>query len=71
MRKTFRLSEVDCAVCAAKIENAVRKLDGVTEANVNFITQKLTLEADDAVFDDVLTRVKKAVPRAERGCEVL
>ena len=71
MKKTFKLSELDCAVCAAKVENAVRKVSGVTSANVNFVTQKLTLEADDAVFEDVLARVKVAVPKAERGCEVL
>ncbi|HNW85357.1 MAG TPA: cation transporter [Candidatus Limiplasma sp.] len=71
MKKTFQLSEVDCGVCAAKIETAVRKLDGVTNATVNFVTQKLTLEADDAAFDDVLARVKVAVPKAERGCKVL
>ena len=71
MKKTYQLSEVDCAVCAAKIENAVRKVEGVTDARVNFVLQKLTLEADDAAFDDVLTRVKTAVSKAERGCKVL
>jgi len=71
MKKTFQLSELDCGVCAAKVENAVRKLDGVISANVNFVTQKLTLEADDAIFDEVVARVKVAVPKAERGCQVL
>lgn len=71
MKKTFQLSELDCAVCAGKVENAVRKVQGVTSATVNFITQKLTLEADDAMFDEVLAHVKIAVPKAERGCKVL
>lgn len=67
MRKTIQLDGIDCAVCAAKIEKAVRKVDGVREANLNFVTQKLTLEADDAVFDDVQRRVRDAVPRENRG----
>lgn len=71
MKKTFRLSELDCAVCAAKVEKAVKKVEGVTDATVNFLTLRLTLEADDAHFDEVLQRVKEAVPRAERGCSVL
>lgn len=71
MKKTFRLSELDCAVCAAKVEKAVKKVEGVTDAAVNFLTLRLTLEADDAHFDEVLQRVKEAVPRAERGCSVL
>lgn len=71
MKKTFQLSELDCAVCAGKVENAIRKVPGVISANVNFVTQKLTLEADDAQFEEVLARVKVAVPKAERGCNVL
>ena len=71
MKKTFQLSELDCAVCAGKVENAVRKVPGVISATVNFVMQKLTLEADDAAFDEVLARVKEVVPKAERGCKVL
>ncbi|MEA4998719.1 MAG: cation transporter [Candidatus Limiplasma sp.] len=71
MKKTFALRELDCAMCAAKVEKAVQAVPGVQSATVNFVLQKLTLEADDAAFDEVLARVRKAVPRAERGCEVL
>ena len=71
MKKTFQLSELDCAVCAAKVEKAVQNVPGVTNARVNFVTQKLTLEAADEAFDSVLARVREVVPRAERGCRVL
>lgn len=71
MKKTLQLTGLDCAVCAAKVEKAVQKVAGVTGATVNFVTQKLTLEADDAAFDTVLANVRKAVPRADRDCEVL
>ena len=71
MRKTLQLSELDCAVCAGKVEAAVRRVEGVARADVNFVTSRLTLEADDAAFDEVLARVKLAVPKADRDCRVL
>ena len=50
MKKKFKLDEVDCANCAAKMEEAIKKIDGVQDASVNFLTQKMTLEADDERF---------------------
>ena len=50
MKKRYKF-EVDCANCAAKVEEAVKKIDGVNDATVNFMAQKLVLDADDARFD--------------------
>lgn len=71
MRKSFKLDEIDCANCAAKLENKIKQLPGVTSASVNFMLQKLTLEADDASFDDVLDSVVKLVSDIEPDCEIL
>lgn len=71
MKKVYRLEELDCALCAAKIEDAVRKIEGVRAVSVNFIGQKLTLEADDAVFEDVLKKAVKAVRRVEPECRMI
>ena len=71
MRKVFKLDEIDCAVCAGKLEDAIKKLDGVQDAKINFLTQKLTLEAADAEFDDVLQRVIDYTEEAEPDCEIL
>jgi copper chaperone CopZ len=57
--------EVDCANCAAKLEDAIKKVDGVQDANVNFLTQKLTLTAADERFDEVLAAVIKAAKKVE------
>ena len=51
MKKTFKLVDLDCANCAAKMEAAVQKIDGVTAASVSFMAQKMTIEGDDARFD--------------------
>ncbi len=69
MKKKFKC-EVDCANCAAKLEDAIKKVEGVKDASVNFLTQKLTLTADDDAFDDVLDRVLKEAKRVEPETEI-
>ena len=71
MRKSFKLDEIDCAVCAGKLEDAIKKLDGVTDAKVNFLTQKLTLEAADEDFDDIFESVVKLTADLEADCEIV
>ena len=45
MKKKFKLTDLDCANCAAKMEDAIRKIEGVENASVSFMTQKMTIEA--------------------------
>lgn len=71
MKKVFRLENLDCANCAAKMESAIKKVDGVEDAAVNFITQKLTLVADESVFDSVLKKVLKVCRKVEPDCEII
>ena len=54
MRKTFKLDELECANCGAKMEAAIKKIDGVVDAKVTFMTQKLVVEAEDARFDEIM-----------------
>ncbi len=71
MKKVFRLEDLDCANCAAKMERAIAKIDGVTSANISFLSQKLTIEADDARFDEIVKEVVKCVRKVEPDCEVV
>ena len=71
MKKTFKLQDLDCANCAAKMEAAIRKIDGVKSATVSFMTQKMVIEADDAVFDEVLRKAIAAIAKVEPDCKVL
>ena len=71
MRKSFKLDEIDCANCARKLQDELAELDGVKSVSVNFMTQKLTLEADDAEFDDVLERIVDFTADVEPDCEIL
>ena len=70
MKKTFKLVDLDCANCAAKMEAAVQKIDGVTAASVSFMAQKLLLEADDDKFDAVLKDAVKAAKKVEPDFEI-
>ena len=71
MKKIIKLENLDCANCAYKIENAIAKLDGVTEVKVNFMGQKMILEAPDDCFDTVLTEAKKTAKKIERDLQFL
>ena len=70
MRKTYKLIDLDCANCAAKMENAIKKIDGVTEASVSFLTQKLTVEAEDGRFEEIMKQVVKACKKVEPDCVI-
>ena len=69
MKKTFQMIDLDCANCAAKMEDAIKKLPGVKNAAVSFMTQKLTIEAEDDKFDDVVKQAVKACEKVEPDCE--
>lgn len=70
MKKRFALTDLDCASCAAKMETAIRKIDGVESVSVNFLTQKLSLEADDARFDTIMDQVEAVCRRVEPDCVI-
>ena len=69
MKKTFKLIDLDCANCAAKMETAIKKLPGVTDASVSFMAQKMTIEADDV--DAVMKDVVKCCRKVEPDCEIV
>ena len=71
MKKKFKLEDLDCANCAAKMEDAIKKLDGVNDASVSFMTQKLMIDADDEKFDSVLESAIECISKVEPDCKVI
>jgi copper chaperone CopZ len=71
MKKSFKLENLDCAHCAAKMEEAIRKLEGVASANINFFAQKLTIEGDDARFDWIVKEAAEACRKVEPDCTLV
>ena len=70
MKKKFKLTNLDCANCAAKMENAIKKIDGVRDANVSFMTQKMKIEADDSRFDEIMEEVQSVCRKVEPDCTI-
>ena len=71
MKKVYRLEDLDCANCAAKMERAISKIEGVQSASVSFLMQRLAVEADEARFEEVMERVEKVCRRAEPDCRIV
>ena len=69
MKKKFKLMDLDCANCAAKMEDAIKKIDGVNDATVSFMMQKLTLDADDDRFDEILK--EEICKKVEPDCKIV
>lgn len=70
MKKKFKLQDLDCANCAAKMEEAIKKIEGVADANVSFMTQKMTIEADEGRFDSIMKEVVAACRKIEPDCVI-
>ena len=65
MKKAFKIRELDCAHCAPEIEEAASKVAGVNKVRVNFLSERMTLDAEDARFDAILDEIKKIVKTIE------
>lgn len=70
MKKKFKLVDLDCANCAAKMEEAIKRIDGVTDANVSFMTQKMTIEAAEERFDAIMKEVVAVCKKVEPDCVI-
>ena len=71
MKKKFKLEDLDCANCAAKMEDAIKKIDGVNDATMSFMTQKLTVDADDERFDAIMDEIVAVCAKVETDMRIL
>ncbi len=70
MKKSFRMQNLCCANCAAKMERSIKKLEGVDSANIAFMTQRLTIETEEDI-DEILEKAQKIVSRIEKDCKII
>ena len=70
MKKKFKLQDLDCANCAAKMEDAIKKIPGVNDANVSFMMQKMTVDAEDDKFDAIMEEVVRVCAKVEPDCKI-
>lgn len=70
MKKKFKMTNLDCANCAAKMEAAIQKIEGVKAASVSFMTQKLTIEAEEDQFDRIMAQAAEVCKKVEPDCSI-
>ena len=71
MRKVFKVEDLDCAHCAAKIEEGIQKIDGVEKATLNFMLLKLTVDAPEEKFPEIKKQIKKVAKKVEPDCSII
>ncbi len=71
MKKAFKLEDLDCANCAAKMEAAIAAIPGVNKVTVSFMAQKMVLDADDARFEEILALAEKTIKKVEPDCTLI
>ncbi len=71
MKRVYKLEDLDCANCAAKMERAVAKIDGVDSVSISFMAQRMSIDADEKRFEEIMDRVEKACKRVEPDCRIL
>lgn len=70
MKKRFPLENLDCAACAAKMETAIKQIDGVRDAAVSFLNQKMMVDADEDRFDEIMEQVMAVCRKVEPDCVI-
>ncbi|MBR2562051.1 MAG: cation transporter [Eubacterium sp.] len=71
MKKKYVLTDLCCANCALKIEEGIKKIPGVNDASVSFITSKMILDAEDERFDEIFAQAERIVKKIEPDCEIV
>lgn len=71
MRKKFKMEELDCANCAQKMELAIAKIPGVNEVSINFMMQRITIDADDDRFEEIMELAQKACDSVDAGTRIV
>lgn len=71
VRKTYAVEELDCAHCAAKMEEGIRSIEGVEAASLSFLAQKLIIEAEESKLEDIIRQAQKICHRVDPNCDII
>lgn len=71
MKKVYMLEDLDCANCALKMEDGIKKIEGIVDAQVNFMTQKMTIETAEDDQKKIMKEVVKVCKKIEPDCTIL
>lgn len=71
MKKIYKLEALDCANCASKMETRIGKIRGVSQVNISFMTGKMTIEAEDTRFNEIIQDAQKIIKKIEPDCRIV
>ncbi len=71
MKKVFKITGIDCANCALKMEDKIKKLENINDVSINFLTEKFSLDAKDEFFDEILEQAIKIIKKIEPDAEII
>ncbi len=71
MKKTVRIIDIDCPVCASKIEGNIAKIDGVNEVSLNFVAQRMSIDFDESKYDLIKEKVLAEAKKVEPDCKII
>ncbi|MBR5228937.1 MAG: heavy-metal-associated domain-containing protein [Firmicutes bacterium] len=71
MKRTFKMEELCCANCAAKMETALNKIDEIDTAVINFMAQRITIVADEDKFESALDKAQTTISKIEKHCKIV
>ena len=71
LKKKLKMNNLDCANCAMKMQEAISKLDGVNDVQINFMFQKMTIDADDERFDEIIKLAESECKKFEKNVSIL
>ena len=71
MKKRYMIKNLDCAVCAAKLEKAIQKIDGVNEVSISFLSEKMKLVIDETREDTIMNEINDVIHRLEPEVEII
>ena len=65
MKSTYKIKGIDCANCAAQLENAINKVEGVQNVSISFMTERMVIEYDEQNKDEIMKKIKKVIKKEE------
>lgn len=71
MKKVVKIINIDCANCAAELEHAISKIEGVIEVSINFMAEKMVIDIDEKNYQDVVVKINKVKKKVEPDCEII
>ena len=70
MKYNFKIKGLDCANCAAELERAIQKIEGIDNVTINFMMEKMVIEFDESIKEEIIKKINKVIKKEEPDCTI-